>query len=47
MAEQIGDLPTKTFNPGDVIFREGDESQSEAYLIHEGSVEARRRVDGE
>lgn len=47
MAEQIGDLPTKTFKPGDVIFREGDESQSEAYLIHEGSVEARRRVDGE
>ena len=47
MAEPMGDMPTKTFKPGDVIFREGDESQSEAYLIHEGAVEARRRVDGE
>jgi hypothetical protein len=24
VAEQIGDIPTKTFKPGDVIFREGD-----------------------
>ena len=47
MAEPIEDLPTRTFEPGDVIFREGDESQSEAYLVHEGTVEARRRVDGE
>ena len=47
MAEPIEEIPTKTFAPGDVIFREGDESQSEAYLVHEGTVEARRRVDGE
>ena len=47
MAELIEDLPTRTFEPGTVIFREGDESQSEAYLVHEGTVEARRRVDGE
>jgi CRP-like cAMP-binding protein len=47
MAEQFGDMTTKTFEPGDVIFREGDESQSVAYLVHEGTVEARRRVDGE
>ena len=47
MAEQIGGMLTKKFKPGDVIFREGDESQSEAYLVHEGTVEARRRVDGE
>jgi CRP-like cAMP-binding protein len=47
VAEQIEDMPTKTFEPGDVIFREGDESQSEASLVHEGPVEARRRVDGE
>ena len=46
MAE-IDDLPTKRFASGDVIFREGDESQSEAYLVHEGTVEARRRVNGE
>jgi CRP/FNR family transcriptional regulator len=42
----IEDLPTRTFQPGDVIFREGDEAQSEAYLVHEGTVEARRQVDG-
>ena len=47
MAELIEDLPTRTFEPGAVIFREGDESQNEAYLVHEGTVEARRRVDGE
>lgn len=47
MAERIEDMPTKTFGPGDVIFREGEESQGEAYLVHEGTVEARRRVDGE
>src|SRR5882672_4533118 len=45
--KQIADIPSKTFERGDVIFREGDESKSEAYLVHEGSVEARRRVDGE
>ncbi len=47
MAEQVGDMPTKTFEPGDVIFREGDESENEAYLVHEGTVEVRRWVDGE
>jgi len=45
--EEPYSMPTKTFEPGDVIFREGDESQSEAYLVHEGRVEARRRVAGE
>lgn len=44
---RIGDTLIKAFEPGEVIFREGDESQSEAYLVHEGTVEARRRVDGE
>jgi CRP/FNR family cyclic AMP-dependent transcriptional regulator len=47
VAEQIEDMPTKRFEPGDVIFQEGDESHSEAYLVHEGTVEARRRVNGE
>jgi CRP-like cAMP-binding protein len=47
MPEPIEELLTKTFEPGGVIFREGDASQSEAYLVHEGTVEARRRVDGE
>ncbi len=45
--KQIADLPTETFAVGEVIFQEGDESKSEAYLVHEGEVEVRRRVDGE
>jgi CRP-like cAMP-binding protein len=44
---QIADLPTETFEAGGVIFREGDESKNEAYLVHKGAVEVRRRVDGE
>jgi CRP-like cAMP-binding protein len=45
--KQIADLPTETFEAGHVIFREGDESKNEAYLVHKGEVEVRRRVDGE
>jgi CRP-like cAMP-binding protein len=39
--------PSRRFNPGDVIFRQGEASGSEAYLIHEGRVEVRRVLDGE
>src|SRR5712691_1220554 len=46
VTEEIGGAATKTFQPGEVIFREGDVTQGEAYLVHEGSVEARRLVDG-
>ena len=45
--KQIADLPSKTYGAGEVIFREGDESKSVAYLVHQGEVEVRRRVDGE
>ena len=44
---QIADLPSETYGAGEVIFREGDESKSVAYLVHQGAVEVRRRVDGE
>ena len=30
-----------------MIFRQGDPMQGEAYMVHEGTVEARRSVDGE
>ena len=43
----VEDLPTRTFGPGEVIFRQGDSPPGEAYLVHEGSVEVRRLVDGE
>lgn len=45
--KQIADLPSETYRAGEVIFREGDESKSVAYLVHQGAVEVRRRVDGE
>ena len=43
MARHIGGFPSKTFQPGEVIFRQGDLSRSEAYLIDEGRVEVRRQ----
>ena len=47
MSRQIGEIPTRTFNPGDVIFREGDDAKGEAFLVHIGTVEIRKLVAGE
>ena len=47
MSRQIGEIPTRTFNPGDVIFREGDEAKGEAFMVHMGSVEIRKLITGE
>ena len=47
MSRQIGDIPTRTFASGDVIFREGDDAKGEAFLVHMGSVEIRKVVGGE
>jgi CRP/FNR family transcriptional regulator, cyclic AMP receptor protein len=47
MSRQIGDIPTRTFNPGDVIFREGDDAKGEAFLVHLGKVEIRKLGAGE
>ena len=47
MSRQIGEIPTRTFNPGDVIFREGDDAKGEAFFVHIGKVEIRIRVAGE
>jgi len=41
------DLPLRTHEPGAVIFRQGDTSNGEAYLVHSGHVEVRKHVDGE
>ena len=44
MARQVADMPTRTFKAGDVIFRQGDRAATgEAYLVHHGTVEVRRR----
>ncbi len=47
MSRQIGEIPTRTFNPGDVIFREGDDPKGEAFLVHIGRVEIRKLMAGE
>jgi CRP/FNR family cyclic AMP-dependent transcriptional regulator len=47
MSRQIGEIPTRTFNPGDVIFREGDDAKGEAFFVHIGKVEIRKVMGGE
>jgi SulP family sulfate permease len=47
MSRQIGDIPTRTYSPGDVIFREGDDPKGEAFLVHIGTVEIKKLVGGE
>lgn len=47
MSRQIGEVPTRTYKPGDFIFREGDAANAEAYMVHEGRVEIRRRFGEE
>jgi CRP/FNR family cyclic AMP-dependent transcriptional regulator len=47
MSRQIGDIPTRTFQAGEVIFREGDEAKGEAFLVHLGKIEIRKLIGGE
>jgi CRP-like cAMP-binding protein len=47
MSRQIGEIPTRTYKPGDFIFHEGDEARGEAFMVHEGSVEVRRQFGDE
>ena len=47
MSRQIGEVPTRTYKPGDFIFREGDAANGEAFMVHEGKVEIRRRFGEE
>jgi CRP/FNR family transcriptional regulator, cyclic AMP receptor protein len=44
MSSEPHELPSRTYPPGAVIFRQGDTSNGEAYLVHEGQVEVRKRV---
>jgi CRP/FNR family transcriptional regulator, cyclic AMP receptor protein len=47
MPGPFGDVPYRTFKRGDVIFRQGDDGNGECYLVHEGKVEVRKKVDSE
>ena len=43
----LGDLERRRFKAGEIINKEGDDPRGEAYVVHSGVVEARRRFDGE
>jgi CRP/FNR family transcriptional regulator, cyclic AMP receptor protein len=47
MSRQIGDVPTKTFKPGEFIFCAGDDAKGEAFMVHEGKVEIRGQFGAE
>ena len=46
MSRPSGEVPSRTFKAGDVIFKEGDDARSEAFLVHEGKVEVRKNFGG-
>lgn len=46
MAIEFEPLPIRVFGPGDVVFRQGDAGNEEAYLIHKGTVQVRRQQGG-
>ncbi|MFI5373622.1 MAG: Crp/Fnr family transcriptional regulator [Candidatus Rokuibacteriota bacterium] len=42
-----GNVQTRVFRAGEVIFREGDDPRDEAYLVHAGRVDVRKAVADE
>jgi len=46
-SREPGTVQSRTFRAGDVIFREGEESRHEAFLVHAGRVEVRKKVGDE
>jgi len=47
MSRPSAEVPSRTFKAGEVIFKEGDDAKSEAFLVHEGKVEVRKNLGGE
>jgi CRP-like cAMP-binding protein len=47
MSRPSGEIPSRSFKAGEVIFKEGDDAKSEAFLVHEGKVEVRKNLGGE
>jgi CRP/FNR family transcriptional regulator, cyclic AMP receptor protein len=47
MSRKPANVQIRTFRPGDVIFREGDAHRDEAFLVHAGRVEVRKKVGDE
>jgi len=42
----LGDVERRRYKAGETIFREGEDAHAEAYVVHTGSVDIRKRVDG-
>lgn len=42
----VGELQRRQFAAGQVIFNEGDDAHGEAFVVHSGKVEIRRRMGG-
>jgi S1-C subfamily serine protease/rhodanese-related sulfurtransferase len=42
----LGDVERRRFAPGQVIFKEGEDPHGEAYVIHAGTVEIKKRING-
>jgi S1-C subfamily serine protease/rhodanese-related sulfurtransferase len=42
----LGDVEKRHFPSGETIFKEGDDPHGEAYVVHAGTVEIRRRSNG-
>jgi S1-C subfamily serine protease/rhodanese-related sulfurtransferase len=42
----VGDMEKRHFNKGEVICEEGDDPRGEAYVVHSGTVEIRKRENG-
>jgi S1-C subfamily serine protease/rhodanese-related sulfurtransferase len=42
----LGDVERRKFAPNEVIAHEGDDAHGEAFVLHSGTVEVRRKFDG-
>lgn len=42
----LGDVERRQFKMGETIFKEGDDPHGEAYVVHSGTIEIRRRLNG-
>jgi S1-C subfamily serine protease/rhodanese-related sulfurtransferase len=42
----MGDVERRKFEPNEVIVREGDDAHGEAFVVHSGTIEVRRKFDG-
>ena len=47
MNRKPGNVTTRSFRPGEVVFREGDLPRDEAFLVHAGRIEVRKKVGDE